>query len=45
MSIQVPLRGGVTDDLLALGDEFLDEMGGIGIAVVLGLLTILYILL
>lgn len=35
----------IADDLLALSDELLDEMGGIGIVVVFGLLTILYILL
>lgn len=35
----------IADDLLALRDELLDEMGGIGIVVVFGLLTILYILL
>ena len=35
----------IADDILALSDELLDEMGGIGIVVVFGLLTILYILL
>ena len=35
----------IADDLLDLSDELLDEMGGIGIVVVFGLLTILYILL
>ena len=35
----------IADDLLALSDELIDEMGGIGIIVVFGLLTILYILL
>ena len=35
----------ITDNDLALSDELLDEMGGIGIVVVFGLLTILYILL
>ena len=35
----------IADDLLALSDELIDEMGGIGIVVVFGLLTILYILL
>ena len=35
----------ITDNGLALSDELLDEMGGIGIGVVFGLLTLLYILL